>query len=175
VRLKMAVKEVRKIGDPVLREKSKKVEKIDESVMQLVRDLTDTLKETGGVGMAAPQIGITRRVFIVNVDNKIHVFINPEIEVLDDQKIKSDEGCLSIYSIKDFNVKRFSKVKVRAKNLKWKDVEVVAEGLMARIFQHEIDHLKGVLFMDHLDRKSKQELLSRVNDIKLNICDRGSI
>jgi len=171
----MAVKEVRKIGDPVLREKSKKVEKIDESVMQLVRDLTDTLKETGGVGMAAPQIGITRRVFIVNVDNKIHVFINPEIEVLDDQKIKSDEGCLSIYSIKDFNVKRFSKVKVRAKNLKWKDVEVVAEGLMARIFQHEIDHLKGVLFMDHLDRKSKQELLSRVNDIKLNICDRGSI
>jgi peptide deformylase len=171
----MAVKEVRKIGDPVLREKSKKVEKIDESVTQLVRDLTDTLKETGGVGMAAPQIGITRRVFIVNVDNKIHVFINPEIEVLDDQKIKSDEGCLSIYSIKDFNVKRFSKVKVRAKNLKWKDVEVVAEGLMARIFQHEIDHLKGVLFMDHLDRKSKQELLSRVNDIKLNICDRGSI
>lgn len=171
----MAVKEVRKIGDPVLREKSKKVKKIDESVMQLVRDLTDTLKETGGVGMAAPQIGITRRVFIVNVDNKIHVFINPEIEVLDDQKIKSDEGCLSIYSIKDFNVKRFSKVKVRAKNLKWKDVEVVAEGLLARIFQHEIDHLKGVLFMDHLDRKSKQELLSRVNDIKLNICDRGSI
>jgi peptide deformylase len=171
----MAVKEVRKIGDPVLREKSKKVEKIDESVTQLVRDLTDTLKETGGVGMAAPQIGITRRVFIVNVDNKIHVFINPEIEVLDDQKIKSDEGCLSIYSIKDFNVKRFSKVKVRAKNLKWKDVEVVAEGLLARIFQHEIDHLNGVLFMDHLDRKSKQELLSRVNDIKLNICDRGSI
>jgi len=171
----MAVKEVRKIGDPVLREKSKKVKKIDESIMQLVRDLTDTLKETGGVGMAAPQIGITRRVFIVNVDNKIHVFINPEIEVLDDQKIKSDEGCLSIYSIKDFNVKRFSKVKVRAKNLKWKDVEVVAEGLLARIFQHEIDHLNGVLFMDHLDRKSKQELLSRVNDIKLNICDRGSI
>jgi len=171
----MAVKEVRKIGDPVLREKSKKVEKIDESVMQLVRDLTDTLKETGGVGMAAPQIGITRRVLIVNVDNKIHVFINPEIEVLDDQKIRSDEGCLSIYSIKDFNVKRFSKVKVRAKNLKWKDVEVVAEGLLARIFQHEIDHLNGVLFMDHLDRKSKQELLSRVNDIKLNICDRGSI
>jgi len=171
----MAVKEVRKIGDPVLREKSKKVKKIDESIMQLVRDLTDTLKETGGVGMAAPQIGITRRVFIVNVDNKIHVFINPEIEVLDDQKIKSDEGCLSIYSIKDFNVKRFSKVKVRAKNLKWKDVEIIAEGLLARIFQHEIDHLNGVLFMDHLDRKSKQELLSRVNDIKLNICDRGSI
>ncbi len=171
----MAVKEVRKIGDPVLREKSKKVKKIDESIMQLVRDLTDTLKETGGVGMAAPQIGITRRVFIVNVDNKIHVFINPEIEVLDDQKIKSDEGCLSIYSIKDFNVKRFSKVKVRAKNLKWKDVEIIAEGLLARIFQHEIDHLSGVLFMDHLDRKSKQELLSRVNDIKLNICDRGSI
>jgi peptide deformylase len=171
----MAVKEVRKIGDPVLREKSKKVEKVDESVIQLVRDLSDTLKETGGVGMAAPQIGVSRRVVVINVDNRMYTFINPEIEVLDDQKIRSDEGCLSIYSIKDFNVKRFSKVRVRAKNLKWKDVEVVAEGLLARIFQHEIDHLNGVLFMDHLDRKSKEELLSRINDIKLNIRDRGSI
>jgi peptide deformylase len=171
----MAVKKVRKIGDPVLREKSKKVEKVDESVMQLVRDLSDTLKETGGVGMAAPQIGVSRRVIVINADNKMYTFINPEIEVLDDQKIRSDEGCLSIYSIKDFNVKRFSKVRVRAKNLKWKDVEVVAEGLLARIFQHEIDHLNGVLFMDHLDRKSKEELMSRINDIKLNIRDRGSI
>jgi len=171
----MAVKEVRKIGDPVLREKSKKVEKIDDRLMQLVRDLTDTLKETGGVGMAAPQIGVTRRVIIVNIDDKIHTFINPEIEVLDDEKIESDEGCLSIYSIKDFHIKRFSKIKVRAKNLKGDDVEITAEGLLSRIFQHEIDHLNGVLFMDHLDRKSRQELLSRVNDIKLNICDRGSI
>lgn len=171
----MAVKEVRKIGDPVLREKSKKVEKVDESVIQLVRDLSDTLKETGGVGMAAPQIGVSRRVIVINADNRMYTFINPEIEILDDQKIRSDEGCLSIYSIKDFNVKRFSKVRVRAKNLKWKDVEVVAEGLLARIFQHEIDHLNGVLFMDHLDRKSKEELLSRINDIKLNIRDRGSI
>jgi peptide deformylase len=171
----MGVKKVRKIGDPVLREKSKKVEKVDESIMRLVRDLTDTLKETGGVGMAAPQIGVTRRVVIINVDNKIHTFINPEIEVLDGQKIRSDEGCLSIYSIKDFNVKRFSRVKVRAKNLKWKDIEVEAEGLLARIFQHEIDHLNGVLFMDHLDQKSKEELLSRINDIKLNINDKGSI
>ncbi len=171
----MAVKEVRKIGDPVLREKSKKVEKVDESVIQLVRDLSDTLKETGGVGMAAPQIGVSRRVIVINADNRIYTFINPEIEILDDQKIRSDEGCLSIYSIRDFNVKRFSKVRVRAKNLKWKDVEMVAEGLLARIFQHEIDHLNGVLFMDHLDRKSKEELMSRINDIKLNIRDRGSI
>lgn len=171
----MAVKEVRKIGDPVLREKSKKVEKVDESVIQLVRDLSDTLKETGGVGMAAPQIGVSRRVIVINADNRMYTFINPEIEILDDQKIRSDEGCLSIYSIRDFNVKRFSKVRVRAKNLKWKDVEMVAEGLLARIFQHEIDHLNGVLFMDHLDRKSKEELMSRINDIKLNIRDRGSI
>ncbi len=171
----MAVKEIRKIGDPVLREKSKKVEKIDSSVMQLVRDLTDTLKKTGGIGMAAPQIGITRRVIIINADNKIHAFINPEIEIMDDHKIKSDEGCLSIYSIKDFSVKRFFRIKVRAKNLKGDDVELTAEGLLARVFQHEIDHLNGVLFMDHLDRKSKEELLSKINDIKLNISDRGSI
>ncbi len=171
----MAVKEVRSIGDPVLREKSKEVKEIDSGVIQLVKDLSDTLKETGGIGMAAPQIGVTRRVIVVIVNNKTYPFINPDIEVLDDNKIKSDEGCLSIYSIRDFCVKRFAKVKIKAKNLKWEDVEFIAEDLLSRVFQHEIDHLNGVLFIDHLDRKSKEELMSRINDIKLNIIDRGSI
>jgi len=165
----MAVKKIRKIGDPVLREKSKNVGKIDSKLLDLVNDMIDTLNNEGGVGLAAPQIGITRRVIIVNFDDKIRTFINPVIEVLDDKKIESDEGCMSIYSIKGFCVKRFPRVKVKAKDLEGNDITLVAEDLLARIFQHEIDHLNGILYIDHLDRKSKRELLSKINEIKLNI------
>lgn len=165
----MAVKEIRKIGDPVLREKSKKVEKMDNKLASLVKDMVDTLKEQGAVGLAAPQIGITRRVIIISLDDKIKIFINPEIEVLDKRNIESNEGCLSIYSIKDFNVNRFSKVKVKAKDLKGNDVTLVAEDLLARIFQHEIDHLNGILYIDRLDRKSRRELIVKINEIKSNI------
>ena len=162
----MAVKKIRKIGDPVLREKSKNVGKIDSKLLELVNDMIDTLNSEGGVGLAAPQIGITRRVIIVNFDDKIRTFINPVIEVLDDKKIESDEGCLSIYSIKGFCVKRFPRVKVKAKDLEGNDITLVAEDLLARIFQHEIDHLNGIMYVDHLDRKSKRELLSKINEIK---------
>lgn len=166
--IKMAVKEIRKIGDPVLREKSKEVENIDK-LADLIRDMTDTLKEEGAVGLAAPQIGITRRVIAVNFNEKVKIFINPEIEILDKKKIESIEGCLSIYSIRDFSVNRFSKVKVKAKDLKGKDIIIIAEDLLARVFQHEIDHLNGILFMDRLDRKSRRELLAKINEIKSNI------
>ena len=165
----MAVKKIRKIGDPVLREKSKNVGKIDSKLLGLVNDMIDTLNNEGGVGLAAPQIGITRRVIIVNLEGKIQTFINPVIEVLDDKKIEGDEGCMSIYSIKGFCVKRFPRVKVKAKDLEGNDITLVAEDLLARIFQHEIDHLNGILYIDHLDRKSKRELLSKINEIKLNI------
>ncbi len=165
----MAIKKIRKIGDPFLRGKSKNVGKIDSKLLGLVNDMIDTLNNEGGVGLSAPQIGITRRVIIVNFDDKIRTFINPEIEVLDDKKIESDEGCLSIYSIKGFCVKRFPRVKVKAKDLEGNDITLVAEDLLARIFQHEIDHLNGILYIDHLDPKSKRELLSKINEIKLNI------
>lgn len=165
----MAVKKIRKIGDPVLREKSRSVEKIDSKLLELVKDMIDTLNNEGGVGLAAPQIGITRRVFIVNFDDKIQTFINPVIEVLDNKKIESDEGCMSVYSINGFCVKRFPRVKVKAKDPKGNDITLVAEDLLARIFQHEIDHLNGILYIDHLERKSKRELLSKINEIKLNI------
>jgi peptide deformylase len=165
----MAVKEIRKIGDPVLREKSKKVEDIDDRLAGLIKDMMDTLKEEGAVGLAAPQIGITRRVIAVNFGDKVKIFINPEIEILDKKKIESIEGCLSIYSIKDFNVNRFSKVRLKAKDHKGKDIVLVAEDLLARIFQHEIDHLDGILYIDRLDRKSKRELLTKISEIKSDI------
>ena len=161
----MSAKKIRKIGDPVLREKSRKVEKIDKNLLELVNDMIDTLNKEGGVGLAAPQIGVTRRVIIINFNDKIQAFINPEIEVLDDEKVESEEGCLSIYSIQGYSVKRFSKIKVRAKDLKGNAIKFVAEDLLSRIFQHEVDHLNGILFIGHLDAESRRELLSKVSEI----------
>jgi peptide deformylase len=160
----MAIKNVRKIGDPVLRESSKDVEKIDKAVLDLVKDMLDTLQDEGGVGLAAPQIGITRRIILVRFEDKVETYVNPEVEVLDDEFVEGDEGCLSIYSIQGFQVKRSPRIKVKALNIKGEPVEFIAEDMLARILQHEVDHLNGVLFIDHLDADSRMELLKKVEE-----------
>jgi peptide deformylase len=162
----MAVRKIRKIGDPVLREIASKVDKIDSGIKDIVKDMVDTMKEEGGVGLAAPQIGISKRIIIVRNGERIETFINPELEVLDNNMTDSAEGCLSIYSIQGFTLVRYRKVRVKAKNLKGKPVDITAEGLLAIIFQHEIDHLNGKMFIDHLDPASRMELLERVNELK---------
>ena len=164
----MAIKKVRKIGDPVLRETSSSVGEINRSVLGLVSDMLDTLENEGGVGLAAPQIGITKRVIIVRYEDKVETYINPEIEVLENKKFEDDEGCLSIYSIQGFQVKRYPKIKIRATNLKGNTEEFIAEDLLARVIQHEVDHLNGILFIDHLNAASRRELLEKINDLKLN-------
>jgi len=161
----MAIKQVRKIGDPVLREISSEVEKIDRGLLDLVKDMLDTLQDEGGVGLAAPQIGITKRVIIVRLEEKVQTYINPEIKPMGSEMSEDDEGCLSIYSVQGFQVKRYSKIKVKAGNLKGRSVEFIAEDLFARVLQHEVDHLNGKLFIDRLDADSKMELLKRVNEI----------
>ncbi len=164
----MAVKKVRKIGDPVLRETSSNIEKIDKPVLALVSDMLDTLEDEGGVGLAAPQIGVTRRIILVRYEDKIETYINPEIEIIENKRIKGDEGCLSVYSIQGFQVKRYPKVRIRAKNLKGNTEEFIAEDLLARVIQHEVDHLDGIMFIDHLDAASRRELFEKINELKSN-------
>ncbi len=89
----MALKKVRKIGDPVLRETSSNIEKIDKRVLDLVSDMLDTLESEGGVGLAAPQIGVAKRIIIVRYEDKIETYVNPEIEVIEKKKVEGDEGC----------------------------------------------------------------------------------
>jgi peptide deformylase len=160
----MPVKKIRKIGDPVLREKSKKVETIDKNIIQVVEDMIDTVSdgEISGVGLAAPQIGILKRIIIVYLNEKFETFINPEFKILDNKMIEEEEGCLSIYSIKT-NVKRPRKISVNAKNLKGEDIELEVEEIHARVFMHEIDHLNGMLFIDHLNPKERKDFLSKIN------------
>ncbi len=158
----MAVRKIRKIGDPVLREKCSEIEKIDKSILGLANDMIDTLAERGGVGLAAPQIGVSKKVIIINLGDKIEAYINPEVEILEDEEIDEEEGCLSIYAIQGFKVKRCSKIKVTATDLRGNKVAMTASDLPARIFQHEIDHLNGILFIDHLDPQSRKDLLVEI-------------
>ncbi len=164
----MAVKKVRKIGDPVLRETSSNIEKIDKPVLDLVSDMLDTLEEEGGVGLAAPQIGVTRRIILVRYEDKVETYINPAIEIIENKRIEGDEGCLSVYSIQGFQVKRYPKVRIRAKNLKGNTEEFIAEDLLARVIQHEVDHLDGIMFIDHLNAASRRELFEKINELKSN-------
>ena len=160
----MAVKNIIKIGSPVLRQISEKVEKIDKEIFSLIDDMTDTinLEEYNAVGLSAVQIGVLKRIIVINW-GKIEVYINPEIEIIDKEEEEQHEGCLSLYSI-GCMVKRPKRIKVSAITPKAVKVTFEAEGMLARIFLHEIDHLEGRLFIDYLDKESKRELMIKVSE-----------
>lgn len=148
------------MGDPVLRGKSRPVDKVDDSIINLAKDMADSI-DTGyqsGVGLAAPQIGVPKRVIIIHLEEEIKTYINPEIEVLDDETEIEEEGCLSLPHLKA-DVPRSKKIKVKALTLEGKEIELIAEGMLARVFQHETDHLEGKLFIDRLDKKTRRQLL----------------
>lgn len=150
----MSVKKIVKYGTPSLREKSKEVHKISKKIQTLVEDLYDTMYATNGVGLAAPQIGVNLRVFVIDVgmDQKTMnpiTFINPKI-IKKEGAINSYEGCLSFPEAYT-NVRRYSSIKVKALDIKGRPfiLEVTDGSLLARAIQHEFDHLDGVLFIDH--------------------------
>lgn len=146
----MALRQIVQIGDSVLRKKCKPVEKIDDKIIQLLDDMADTMYEADGVGLAAPQVGILKRIAIVDVGDGLIELINPEIiEVKGTQT--DDEGCLSV--VNEFGpVTRPYYVKVRAYNRKGQLFEIEGEELLDRAFCHEIDHLDGVLFVDKIEK-----------------------
>ena len=142
----MAIREVRIDGDELLRKRSRKVENIDDRVLTLLDDMKDTMYQKDGVGLAAPQVGILKRIIVLDDGNGLIECINPEI-ILSEGKQDGWEGCLSIPEFKG-KVLRPNKVIVRAQDRNGKEVEYLAEGFLARIFCHEIDHLEGILFKD---------------------------
>jgi peptide deformylase len=160
----MTVKNIIKIGNPVLRQISEKVEKIDKEIFSLIKDMADTInfEEYNAVGLAAVQIGVLKRIIVINW-GKIEAYINPEIEIIDKDEEEQHEGCLSLYSI-GCMVKRPKKIKVSAITPKAVKVIFEAEGMLARILLHEVDHLEGRLFIDYLDRESKRELMVKVSE-----------
>lgn len=152
----MALREIKKHPrDEILRKKSRKVDKIDQRIITLLDDMTETMYKADGVGLAAPQVGILKRIVVIDVGDGLIELINPEIIDAKGSQI-GDEGCLSLPGITG-RVKRPNEVKLRALNRKGEEIEMVGTGLLARAMCHETDHLDGILFIDKAMSKSHEE------------------
>lgn len=153
----MALRDIRTLGDEVLRKKSKRVENIDDKIRMHLTDLCDTLKNTeNGAGLAAPQIGILRRLIVVAMpDETVAQLVNPEV-IFEEGEQEVMEGCLSVPG-KWGKLKRPFTVKVRALNEKGEPVEIEATENLAKCLCHEIDHLDGVLFIDKVTEFLKED------------------
>ena len=146
----MALRNIRKYGDDVLRKKCREVEEIDKRTLTLIKDMFETMYDADGVGLAAPQVGILKRLFVIDIGEGPLVFINPEI--LETSGSQTDEeGCLSLPGEME-KVMRPNYVKARAFNEKGEEFEIEAEELLARAILHEYDHLNGTLFIDRVKR-----------------------
>ncbi|MQY21066.1 peptide deformylase [Nocardia macrotermitis] len=166
----MTVQPVRLFGDPVLRARADEATSFDRELRQLVTDLTDTMHASGGVGMAAPQIGVGLRVFVYDTvaasragTPRAGHLINPSYEVLGDEEQTGAEGCLSIPGLR-YDVTRALRVRARGVDVDGAPVEFEAEGLLARCVQHEFDHLDGVLYLDRLDPAARKAALREVRE-----------
>ncbi|HSM70431.1 MAG TPA: peptide deformylase [Anaerolineales bacterium] len=155
----MTLRNIVTLPDPVLRRKARAITKFDKDLHSLIDDMVETMREAPGVGLAAPQIGISERLVVVeyymreededveDAPKKVWAVINPEIVKASEEKVMGVEGCLSIPGLVG-EVERHEEVLVKALNRHGKPMKVKAKGWLARIFQHEIDHLNGVLFPD---------------------------
>lgn len=155
----MAVLQLSVYPDPVLRLKAKRVKKIDRSILQLIDDMVETMYATGGVGLAAPQVGVSLRVAVIELPGEeTIVLVNPEI-VKRSGEIEVTEGCLSVPGYRG-EIKRPEKVTAKALDRNGKAFRIKGEGLLAEALEHEIDHLNGVLYIDHLDSIDDLEKIS---------------
>lgn len=151
----MSIKTVTTLGNPVLRTPAAPVKSAPAPYLEaLARDLIDTMHAKDGIGIAAPQIGISEQVIIINAEDGELVLLNPQIKKHSVRKEDGEEGCLSIPGVFGI-VSRFRSVTVTAQKLNGTPVTIEGEGLMARVLQHEIDHINGILFIDRAKRITK--------------------
>ena len=154
----MALRNIREEGDPILRKKAREVTEINERITDLLDDLAETMRSVGGVGLAAPQVGVLRRVVVVEVEGQLYELINPVITYTEGDQFEY-EGCLSVPG-KQGKVHRPAVVKLEALDRDGNKVEYEGTDLLARAFCHETDHLNGVLFID------KAEIINEGEDIE---------
>jgi peptide deformylase len=147
----MAIRKIITTENPILRQKAKKVHRFDPSLQKLVDDMFETMHDANGVGLAAPQIAQSIRVFVAEYEDQRVAIFNPEIVKAEGEE-RGTEGCLSIPGYVGENICRATKILVKGQDAHGKQRRVAAQGWFARILQHEIDHLDGVLFIDRLDR-----------------------
>ena len=154
----MAIRKILTMEQPVLRTKAKKVSRFDAYLEKLVNDMWETMYEAPGVGLAAPQIGEPIRVLVAEFEENHAALVNPEIIKRSDEMLLGTEGCLSIPGLVGEDVPRHAAVTVKARDPKGKEIRIKAEGWWARVLQHEIDHLDGILFIDRIPKEQVREV-----------------
>ncbi|MHB1064027.1 MAG: peptide deformylase [Georgenia sp.] len=160
----MAMREIRVVGDPVLRTSCEEITDIDDRVRSLVEDLLETVDADGRAGLAANQIGVSLRAFSWNVDDEIGYVLNPRIVALSEEEYQDgDEGCLSVPGLW-FPTRRAWYARVEGIDLEGKKVVVEGEELMARCLQHECDHLDGMLYLDRLETSTRKEAMRAIRE-----------
>jgi peptide deformylase len=159
----VTVQPIRLFGDPVLRTPAEAVVDFDAELRKLVADLTDTMLEASGVGLAAPQLGVGLRVFSFDVDDVVGHLVNPVLSFPDEEEQEGQEGCLSIPGLY-FDTKRRLNVVAKGFHIYGDPIQIVGTELMARCVQHETDHLDGVLFLDRLDAGARKEAMKAIRE-----------
>ena len=160
----MRILDIRVLGDPVLRKATTPVEEVTDEIRALISDMFDTMYAAEGIGLAAPQVGRTERVAVMDVEGQKLALINPEI-IEREGAARGEEGCLSIPDVFG-DVTRATRVIVRALNEKGEQVEAEGTELLARCMQHEIDHLDGKLFIDYLSMLKRRSAMAKWDKLK---------
>lgn len=163
----MAIRQILHYPDPRLRRRAEPVAQVDAQIRTVVDDMVETMYQAPGIGLAAPQIDVLKRIIVIDTSetkDDLHVFINPEIVSRDGEQTL-EEGCLSVPGIYD-TVTRAQRISVRALDRVGQPFELEASGLLATCVQHEIDHLEGVIFVDHISSLKRRMILRRLQKMK---------
>ena len=158
----MAIQPIRLFGDPVLRSRATEVTTFDKELRKLVEDLTDTMLDAPGAGLAAPQIGVGLRVFTWNVDGQVGHLVNPTLE-LSEELQEGLEGCLSLPEL-TYECRRAMSVVAQGFDMYGEPVTIHGSELLARALQHETDHLDGILFIDKLDTEARKAAMKQIRE-----------
>jgi peptide deformylase len=151
--------EIYTVGEDVLRRQSARIGEIDDTIVTLAQDMMETMYQGDGVGLAGPQVGVAKQIFVCHVqDDKPRVFINPQLIATSPEQVSAEEGCLSIPGVYA-DVVRPAAISVQAWNERGRPFKLDADGVLARVIQHEMDHLRGTLFIDHLEEKKRRRLM----------------
>jgi peptide deformylase len=164
-RRRAALRQVRKFGDPVLRSEARRIERFDDDLLDEIARMGALMDEAYGIGLAATQVGILHRVLVYRVepDSPVNALVNPELEWSSKDKEWLEEGCLSLPAV-HVDVERPTHVRVRAQDERGEDVLVEASGLEARVIQHEMDHLDGVLILDRTPRDQRKDAMRAMRE-----------
>lgn len=153
-----------KYPDPILKKNSEEVQKGDQSLRSLIPQMIEAMQGNQGIGLAAPQVGILKQIIVVTEGEESHVFLNPRIIKQSKEKEQDEEGCLSLPGL-FVKVLRSKQVQVTAQTINGQEIQIKAKGLGARIFQHEIDHIKGKLIIHHISPLTRWKLRNQLKNL----------